>query len=124
MGIDLDCLEDPELTFSANWWIWRTIVERIEGWNVFSKHRIEMMLCNSFIEISEDDARFIGEMLAEECLPELGPGERLLLGGGKTAEPDDYQFHREDIDKNYSAPRQMLLEFIDFCRRCKGFRVG
>ena len=53
------------------------------------------------------------------------PGSRVTLNGDVTTEPDTGEFHRDDLDRNYSTTKEWLTEFRDFCRNCpQGFQVS
>ncbi|WP_437312682.1 transposase [Sorangium sp. So ce385] len=58
-------------------------------------------------------------------LPTLQEGERLLLDGRRTTEPDDGTFSRDPAEQhgNDSTNRQVLDEFTRRCETCDGFRV-
>ncbi|MEZ4310705.1 MAG: hypothetical protein R3F14_21900 [Polyangiaceae bacterium] len=75
-------------------------------------------------ELTKEEARAVAAAIRERLLPTLAEGERLLLDGQRTTEPDDGTFYRgEDADKNYSTTRDVLERFAEYCESCDGFTV-
>jgi hypothetical protein len=52
-------------------------------------------------------------------------GARVTMTLDITEEPDDGTFWKGDqVLRNYSARKEWLLEFCDYCRKTEGFAVG
>ena len=75
-------------------------------------------------EITKQEANLIGKKIQEDILNEMPIGNRISLDLELISEPDDFEFHRDDLSKNYSATYDWLREFSDFCLKCNGFNVS
>jgi len=64
----------------------------------------------------------LADFLERELLPLLRPGERLFYDGTVTDVPDDGTFFRaeDELWKNYSLHRDVLVEVIAFLRDAGG----
>ncbi|GAA1619109.1 hypothetical protein GCM10009733_014320 [Nonomuraea maheshkhaliensis] len=99
----------------ANAWNWRPTLELLERGRVLDEETLMALGCNGRVELSGAEARQIAVFL-DGYLPGV-PGEgRVLLDGTVTTEPDTFEFHREELDRNYSATAEWLTDFRDFCR--------
>ncbi|MEV5889819.1 hypothetical protein [Nonomuraea fuscirosea] len=109
-------LETPDgRSLSVNAWNWRPTLELLEQAGVLDEETLELLGYNILVELSGADARRIAVFL-DGYLPAV-PGEgRVLLDGTVTTEPDTFEFHRDDLGRNYSATAQWLTRFRDFCR--------
>lgn len=95
--------------------------------------RIEQMGYNANAEITNDEAHAIAGHLEQSVLSRMEPGQRLMLEGTVTSEPDDATFYKdpEEWERNYSLEYEMAdppepavaLGFIEFCRESNGFSV-
>ena len=125
MGFDVCNLGDDPPDLSVNFWNWRPTVELIRSFGIIDDERLELMhiqCCGA--EVTEDEARTIGERIKAEILPQLAENDRLLLDLTITDKPDDMKmYYGEDVHKNYSAQREWLTRFAEFCMSCSGFRV-
>ncbi len=67
----------------------------------------------------------VADAIEAQVLPGLAAGARVLLDGSATPAPDDFVMHTEpeSVWRNYSASREALVEFVQFCRSCSGFTV-
>jgi hypothetical protein len=127
MGICLADRSQPGLYFDANFWNWRAIVEAVGRLGVVDEKRVNALhdqFCGN--GLTREEARAVATAIRAQLLPRLAPDDRLLLGGDRTKEPDDFVMHyaSEDQHKNYSTDGRVLTEFADFCERCNGFVVG
>jgi len=50
-------------------------------------------------------------------------GERISLDLNIVSTPDDREFHKKELDKNYSAKYRNLKKIALFCLKCNGFMV-
>jgi hypothetical protein len=114
------------IVFDINFWHWRAIVEAIRSLKVLPEARVDALHEQFNGELAEAEARAVAAAIREQLLPTLGEGERLLLDGGRTTEPDDGTFYRDPAEqhKNYSTNRRVLEEFAQCCEVCGGFRVS
>jgi hypothetical protein len=87
--------------------------------------RLFLELKLSGVRFSKAEATAIAHHLRSHILPPLSPESRIWLDGSATDEPDTGELYRtpEDMDKNYSASRDWLEQFADFCETCGGFET-
>ena len=107
----------------VNSWHWGAIVPVVKESNTLE----------SGVEVFDESERFISagasgclrlaDWLEDHLLTAMPAGTRLKLDGTITAEPDDGEFHREDLSENYSVSRSWLLEFVTFLKCCGGFHT-
>lgn len=124
MGISLKSAGTEDHWFEINFWNWRPIVELIRSLDLIPNERVDELhqpYCG--YGLSEAEAIAVAATLEAKVLPELSAQERILLDGSTTTQADDYVFHKEEQDRNYSTTKPVLIEFIRFCRTCKGFTV-
>ncbi len=124
MGISLCDLVDDDHWFNVNFWNWRPIVELVRSLKVIDDDKAKALhepFCGNGLTASE--ARHVADALETLVLPKLEEGERVLLDGSTTKEPDDFKFHRVEVEKNYSISPEVLRKFIAYCRACSGFEV-
>lgn len=116
--------ENFELT--ANVWTWKAALELIKSFDIVSEGAIRQMTYNATgVSVSPEDAHDIGSRIRDELLPKMSPNSRIFTDLSITDAPDDKTIHRDEDEqwKNYSASRDWLKDFSDFCLRSKGFRV-
>lgn len=116
--------ENFELT--ANVWTWKAALELIKSFDIVSEGAIRQMTYNATgVSVSPEDAHDIGSRIRDELLPKMNPNSRIFTDLSITDAPDDKTIHRDEDEqwKNYSASRDWLKDFSDFCLRSKGFRV-
>jgi hypothetical protein len=126
VGITLFDQKTDAIVFDTNFWHWRAIVEAVRSLKVLPEDRVDP-LHDAFVgELTEGEARTVAKAIREQLLPTLAVGERLLLDGRRTMEPDDGTMHYDPLEqhKNYSTNRQVLEEFAKCCEACSGFRVS
>jgi hypothetical protein len=124
MGISLKATGSNDQWFEINFWNWRPIVELIRTLDVIPNERVDELhqpYCG--YGLSDAEAIAVAAALEAKVLPGLSAQERVLLDGTTTTQPDDYVFHKKEQAKNYSTTKPVLMEFIQFCRTCKGFTV-
>lgn len=126
MGITLFDQKTSAMIFDTTFWHWRAIVEAVRRLKVLPESRVDL-LHQSFVgELTESESRAVAFAIREQLLPTLVDGERLLLDGRRTAEPDDGTMHYDPAEqhKNYSTDRRVLEEFAKCCAECGGFRIS
>jgi hypothetical protein len=107
----------------VNKWNWHPTVELMARAGLITRERAEHLHYNCGGEITADEALQIAGFL-NSYVRSMSPGDRLLIDGKVTGEPDTFELHRgEDWDKNYSATLEWLQKFQDFCATCGGFSV-
>jgi hypothetical protein len=126
VGMTLFDQKTDVIVFDTNFWHWRAIVEAVRALKVLPDSRVDPLHDQMVGELTESEARAVGIAIREQLLPTLKDGERLLLDGGRTTEPDDGTMHYDPAEqhKNYSTNRRMLEEFASCCAVCGGFRVS
>lgn len=124
MGIDLFDKDSHEICFSINFWHWRAIVEIVRREAILPEETVDGLhspFCgNGF---TAEECRLVGDHLKKYVIPGLSDEERILLDGTRTDEPDDFVFHKVDMEKNYSTNKAVLLRFIQCLEDCQGFEV-
>jgi hypothetical protein len=126
MGVTLFDQVTNEVIFDVNFWHWRALVEAVRALDVFSIETVAQLHEPFVGELTQDEARHVADAIRERLLPTLTNGERVLLDGTRTTEPDDGTFHRDTSEqhRNYSTTRAILALFADCCASCGGFRVS
>ena len=126
MGVSLFDRKTDDIVFDVNFWHYRAIVEAVRSLRVLPEATVDA-LHKSWQEtgLTSDEARLVAAAIRSRLLPTLAEGERLLLDGRRTTEPDDGTFYRDPADqhKNYSTDRRVLEEFARCCETCNGFWV-
>jgi hypothetical protein len=107
-----------ELKVSA--WTWGPIHDLVAAAGIMPADLWEMTRYNCSAELDRQQAVMLADFLEARILARLGHGERLLADGTATDVPDDGTFYRDDLSKNYSVRREMLVRIIDFLRAAKG----
>jgi hypothetical protein len=125
MGVILVDMADVDHDFNTNWWHWRTAIEIIRDMGILDEEILERISYNGCgDEITAEQARSIGKKIQDEILPKMSENDRLLLNLTITDEPDDGKMHYDDVEKNYSATREWLKNFVEFCLSSNGFIVS
>jgi hypothetical protein len=107
----------------VNAWNWYPTIELLVRAGVFAAQRAERLHYNCGGDVTEAEASKIAVFLTS-YLSSRAPGERLLIDGTLTSEPDTFEMFRgPDWDKNYSATFEWLQKFKSFCEVCGGFTV-
>ncbi|MEV0379947.1 hypothetical protein [Nonomuraea sp. NPDC050643] len=108
-------LETPDgRSLNVNAWNWRPTLELLESSGVLDADTAELLGYNILVELSGEDAQRIAAFL-ETYLATAPTGGRVMLDGSVTTEPDTFEFHREDLARNYAATVEWLTRFRDFC---------
>jgi len=110
-------------TIFVNAWNWRPTLELLRAHQILDPESIEMMGYNGGYPVSAEEAQTIAGVL-DRVLAQLGTDDRVLHDLTITAEPDTFEFYRDDLARNYSASAEWLVEFRDFCRAGFGFAVS
>jgi hypothetical protein len=102
-------------------WTWGPIHDLVAAAGILPADLWEMTRYNGTgAELDERQTAVLADFLESRILARLGEGERLLADGTVTDVPDDGTLYRDDLSKNYSVRREMLLRIIDFLRAAKG----
>ncbi|GGO81671.1 hypothetical protein [Nonomuraea cavernae] len=107
-----------------NAWTWRPTLALLEDGKVLDPDTTTMLGVNGHMPITAQEAARIADFL-DTYLNGLPADGRVRLDGTVTTDPDTHQFHRADLDRNYSASTEWLRTFRDFCRAAtEGFTCG
>ena len=126
MSFTLHDLGSENFEFTANVWSWKAGLEIIKSLDIMSEGKIRQMGYNATgVKVDVDDAHAIGEAIRNKILPKIPEHGRMFADLRITDEPDDMTLHRDGDEqwKNYSATREWLNEFSEFCMRSKGFQI-
>jgi len=126
MSFTLVDTSDGKRDLSLNVWHWRTILMLLDVSEALPKERLEAMgTSGSCPTISKAEAQSIASALRANVLGGLELGERIMLDGTLTKEPDDRTFFRnaKEQHKNYSTNAEVLTKLCDFCEACSGFTI-
>jgi hypothetical protein len=125
VGVCLSDCKTNETVFDANFWHYRAIVEAIRRLGVLSAAKVDTLhepWCGN--GLSTDEARVVASMTRSALLPTLADGQRLMLDGTRTTDPDDGTLYRdEEQHRNYSTTADVLERFVKCCETCNGFTV-
>lgn len=122
MGVVLTDRQDNENVFLMNFWNWGTIVEIIRRLEILPDETAQNLYHPlSGYGLTHEETQIVADALERETISALRDGERILLDGSTTMEPDDGEFHIKDLSKNYSTTRLALEKFVEYCRSCAGF---
>jgi hypothetical protein len=125
MGVTLRPTEGEAIR--CNWWNWRpTVAFLLRRQLPYGEAREVAEATNGDILTLSADEALQAAHLVDEALARMARGERLLLDGSTTFEPDSGEFFRDPKQqvRNYSATKDWLVTFRDFCRRSKGFTAS
>ncbi|MEV0614604.1 hypothetical protein AB0I81_14845 [Nonomuraea sp. NPDC050404] len=112
-------------SLDVNAWNWRPTLALLEEAGVLDAETAGLLGFNSAIELTGDEARRIAVFLDGYLTTSVPAEGRVLLNGSVTTEPDTYEFHRDDLARNYSVSAEWLARFRDFCRNAtNGFTVS
>ena len=117
---------EPQSRFIVKTWSWTAVLAAIERLNILSEEKLEE-LSSRWLNgrLSIEEAHAVAAGLREQVLVHFGPGERLLVDGETTKEPDDFVFHTtpENMDRNFTVDRDKFVEFVEFCEASHGFEI-
>jgi hypothetical protein len=118
-------LETPDGTvMRVNAWNWRPALALFERHGVLDADTVELLGYNNTVEVTGEEAARIARFL-DGYLAGVPRDGRVLPDGSVTTEPDTFELHRDDLDRNYSATAEVLAELRDFCRDARGgFTAG
>jgi hypothetical protein len=109
---------NADLKVSA--WTWGPIHDLVASAGILPADLWEMTRYNCSAELDQQQVATLADFLQARILVRLGDGERLLADGTVTDVPDDRTLYRDDLARNYSVHREMLVRIIDFLRAAKG----
>ena len=112
--------------FRTSVWSWKAAVEIIRSLDIVSEGKVRQMGYNATgMKVDQFEASEIARRISEEVLPKVEEGSRMFSDGSVTKAPDDGTIYKDDDDKykNYSVDRDWLIEFSEFCAKCKGFQI-
>ncbi|MEU8251799.1 hypothetical protein [Nonomuraea sp. NPDC048916] len=98
-----------------NAWTWRPTLALLEDGEVLDPDTLMMLGFNNGMPITGQEAARIADFF-DTYLNGLPADGRVRLDGAVTTDPDTHEFHRTDLDLNYSASTEWLRTFRDFCR--------
>jgi hypothetical protein len=102
-------------------WTWGPIHDLVAAAGILPADLWAMTRYNwTGAELDEQQTATLADFLESRVLTRLRDGERLLADGTVTDVPDDGTLYRDDLSKNYSVRREMLVRIIDFLRAAKG----
>jgi hypothetical protein len=102
-------------------WTWGPIHDLVATAGIMPADLWEMTRYNGTgAELGEQQTAMLADFLESRILSRLRDGERLLADGTVTDVPDDGTLYRDDLSKNYSVRREMLVRIINFLRAAKG----
>jgi hypothetical protein len=105
-----------------NVWNWGVLHHVVATAGVLADEVWEPKRFNGGGTLERSDVQTLATFLRQRVLACLAPGERMLLDGTVTAEPDDGTFFRAEADlwRNYSLHHQVLVEVIEFLEAADG----
>jgi len=106
----------------TNAWNWRPTEELVRRSGIVPGETLEL-LEYGIGEVTAEQAKRLADFL-DDYLSGLGSQHRVTLDGTVIDEPDTYEFHRDDLSRNYSATYEWLTKFRDFCRTSNGFTMS
>ena len=124
MGIAICDIQTNEVCFSINFWHWRAIVEEVRRLNLLPEKTVDGLhepWCGN--GLSKEQCHQVAMILKEKTIPTLEDAQRILIDGQRTTQPDDGKLYKDEIGKNYSTNKEVLLEFADAIEACNGFVV-
>ena len=105
----------------VNFWNWRPTAELISSFGVIPSERASLLQIQTLgTLITKEEATAIADRL-DSVLSRLTESSRVLLDLQVAEAADNFKFHKDSRD--YSATKDWLLKFQEFCRRCDGFKV-
>ncbi len=123
MGFWIEDLKDKTNELKVNAWNWRPTLGLLEQFQILEADELERMgFTGGGGQATQDQARSIADRL-EVVLKGMQPKDRMLYDLTVTSDPDNFELHREELEKNYGATYEWLMEFAAFCRTCNGFTV-
>lgn len=124
MGISLIDNNSKDIIFDINFWHWRAIVEEIRRQDILSNEIVDGLhepFCGN--GLNKQQCCDVYKKLMMDVIPKLSDNQRILIDGERTYEKDDFVFHREEVEKNYSTNKQVLAKFCKSIENCNGFEV-
>jgi len=126
MSVTLADIGNRNENFTASRWSWKAAMAIIESLDVIDESTIKMLnkgYIDVVIEKSQADQIACG--IQENFIAKLNTRGRVYANLTITDDPDDGTVHRspEDEWRNYSASKEWLELFVDFCETSDGFRI-
>lgn|SRR3989338_3635285 len=123
MGVIIFNSSNEEEHLSCNWWNWRPTVELMRSTALLNEEEFDL-LSNGYGEFSKEQCTVLIEFFESQVLSDAEDHARFLLSGEKTLEADDFVFHKQDVEKNYSATAVWLRSFVEFLKKSDGISVS
>lgn len=126
MSVTLADIAGINDNFSASRWSWKAAMAIIESLDVVDESTLKMLQKGHLdIIIEKDVAKLIAAGIKENYLAKLSEKSRVYANLSITEDPDDGTLYKsqEDEWKNYSASKEWLESFVDFCETSEGFRI-
>lgn len=126
MSVTLADIGNNNENFTASRWSWKATLAIIESLAVIDESTIRMLNQGYMdIVIDKSQAKQIAQGIRDNFLTKLKDGNRVFANLSITDELDDGTLYRsaEDEWRNYSASKEWLESFVDFCETSHGFRI-
>jgi hypothetical protein len=116
VSIILSTQDDRDLQINA--WNWGVLHHVVANASLFSDEVWEPKRYNAGGDLDASQVIKLAEYLESRVLPCLRHGERMFFDGTTTDVPHDGTFyrHKENLWKNYSLHREVLVDSISFLR--------
>lgn len=124
MGFELRDRGCGERWLSLDFWNWRSIVEIVRRLRVVPDDTVSNLqtpYCGYGLD--REQASLVAAAIESEVLPGLAADMFIRIDGSITKEPPIGDLGSETGWTWYRTNREVLLEFIDFCRNGSGFDV-
>jgi hypothetical protein len=126
MSVTLADVGNKNENFTASRWSWKAAMAIIESLNIIDESTIKMLRKGHMdVVISKSESQQIATEIRRCFIDKLNPKARVYSNLSITDELDDGTLHKspEEEWKNYSASKEWLESFVDFCETSEGFRV-
>lgn len=126
MSVTLADIGNNNENFTSSRWSWKVAMAIMEKLEVIDESTIQMLRKGHLdIVIDKAAARAIADAVRTNFIEKLNPKGRVFSNLTTTDEPDDGTLYRSPDEewKNYSATREWLESFADFCESSDGFRI-
>jgi hypothetical protein len=119
--MSITLVDGPDRSLKVDAWNWGVLISTIEQARPALFQDVELRRMRSGgAELPAGAVELLRRHLEASVLPRIGPGERMLHDLSVTDEPDDGTFHRDQLERNYSLQREVLVTVIDFLSSARG----